>query len=318
MVQSMTLARTLIVMAAASGTGCAVDTRQVEVPVGHAIQAAIDEVASYPSGGTVILKAGVHTIDKPLKMKSHVTLRGEGKLDSTLKTVRDIKMITADDNGLTHLAIRNLVIVGTNALHGGGIHLVSYERDHTNITVAGVDVMETGWGVHIKGAKDVTIAHCNFVRNGTADRVGYAHNLYLRRCYGATIRHSTFNHSISSNGINISYCRDIRIIGCEAIGNHFRGMRAADTDGFRVHGCVIASNGTVGLLANTEKVVTKNIDWQDNHVFDNGAEGLYARRGATGICRNNNAHGNGKSDYRLPSGVAQSGNVNMPTEPVDD
>lgn len=301
-----------------SVTGCAVGMREVEVPVGHEIQAAIDEVASCQSGGTVILKAGVHVIDKPLKMKSNVILRGEGTLKTTLKTVRDIKMITADDNGLNNLAIRNMVIVGTNSRHGGGIHLVSYEQDHTNITVSGVDVIETGWGVHIKGAKNVTIENCSFLRNGTADRVGYAHNLYLRRCYGATIRDSTFNNSISSNGINISYSRDIRIIRCEVIGNHFRGIRAADTDGFLVHDCVIARNGTVGLLANIEKVVTKNIDWQNNHVFDNGEHGIYARRGATGICRNNNAHGNGEGDYRLPPTVTQFGNVSVPTEHLDD
>lgn len=314
MTQITMLANVFFILAAVCLIGCAASARVIEVPVGQAIQAAIDEVASHPGGGTVILKAGVHEIDQPLRMKSHVTLRGEGELHTTLKTAANIKIITAEDSGLTNLGIHNLRIVGSNALRGGGIHLVAYKQDHTHITVSDVHVLETGWGVHIKGAKQVVIENCHFLRNGTADRVGYAHNLYLRRCDGVTVRDSKLNHSISANGINISYSSNIRIIRCEAIGNHFRGMRAADSDSFLVHNCVIANNGTVGLLANTEKRVTKNIDWQNNHVFDNGAEGIYAHRNATGICKNNNAYGNQKGNYRLPETVTQIGNVSTSEE----
>ena len=279
----------------------------LSVSPGESIQTAIDLVSSN-GGGTVTLKPGTHHISVPVRMKSNVILQGEGTLACTLKTASNIKMIEANDNGLINVTIQNLVIIGTNASQSGGIHLVSYGVDHENINVLRVHVFETGWGVHIKGAKNVTIDNCNFSRNGTAGEVGYAHNLYLRRCYTATATNSILNNSISANGINISYSTDINIINCEAIGNHFRGFRAADTDGFRVHDCVIAGNGTVGLLANTEKVVTKNIDWQNNCVSNNGDKGIYARRGATGSCRNNNAYGN-KEDYDLPDTVSQSGNV---------
>ena len=223
-------------------------------------------------------------------------------------------MITASADGLDNLTIRNMVIVGTNSVHGWGIHLASYNNNHHNVTLSGVHVFETGWGVHIKGAENLLIEHCNFSRNGNADNKGYAHNLYLRRCYSATITTSSFTNSVSGNGINISYCKDISILGCQVIGNHFRGIRAADSDGFFVHDCVIGENGTVGLLANTEKVVTKRIDWQNNRVYDNGAEGVYARRGATGVCSNNNAYGNAKGNYRLPGTVSVSGNISRPVQ----
>jgi hypothetical protein len=195
---------------------------KIEVPVGGDIQATIDKVASEEGGGSVILKKGIHTIKQPLRMKSNVTIRGEGKLASTLKTKENMKMITADANGLKNISISNLVIVGTNALKGGGIHLVSYEKDHENITVSNVHVFNTGWGVHIKGTKNLIIENCNFSRNGTKGKEGYAHNLYLRRCYSVKVSSSVFNESISSNGVNISYSGDIEVINCEMIGNHFR------------------------------------------------------------------------------------------------
>ncbi|MBT4139124.1 MAG: DUF1961 family protein [Candidatus Latescibacteria bacterium] len=277
------------------------------VSPGENIQLAIDDV-SVSGGGIVTLKAGTHHISEPVKIKSNVTLQGEGTLASTLKTDSNIKMIEEHDNGLVNVTIQNLKIIGTNASHSGGIQLASYKTDHDNIKVLGVHVFETGWGVHIKGAKNVIIDRCNFSRNGYAGKLKFAHNLYLRRCYGATVSNSIFNNSISANGINISYSTDISVTNCEAIGNYFRGFRAADTDGFKVHGCVIAENGNVGLLANTEKVVTKNIDWQNNCVSNNGAKGVYARTGSTGTCKNNNSYGNSE-DYTLPDVVAQSGNV---------
>lgn len=299
---------TLLVMCITCGAGWGSIAGNVTVSPGGDIQAAIDAVAAWARGGAVTLQAGEHVIIQPLKMKHNVTLRGEGTLASKLVATNGIKMITASTNGLRNLTIENLVIVGTNAARGGGIHLVSYEKDHENLTLSSVHVFETGWGVHIKGAKNVLIENCNFSRNGTRGKEGYAHNLYLRRCYSATVRNSVFTNSISANGINISYSKDIHIVDCAVTGNHFRGIRAADTDGFLVHDCEIGENGTVGLLANKEKAVTKEIDWQRNRVFDNGAEGIYARNGATGVCRNNNAYGNAKRNYRLPKSVAVSGN----------
>ena len=241
---------------ACSPMGCVATTKDIAVPAGGDIQVAIDTVAAREGGGVVTLKAGTHVINRPIKMNSNVTLQGEGTLASTLITTNDIKMITASADGLDNLTIRNMVIVGTNSVHGWGIHLASYNNNHHNVTLSGVHVFETGWGVHIKGAENLLIEHCNFSRNGNADNKGYAHNLYLRRCYSATITTSSFTNSVSGNGINISYCKDISILGCQVIGNHFRGIRAADSDGFFVHDCVIGENGTVGLLANTEKVVT--------------------------------------------------------------
>lgn len=274
---------------------------------GESIQEAIDAVSA-DGGGTVTLAAGVHNISSPLRIRSNVTLQGEGERASTLKTTSDIKMIIQSGDGMKNVTIRNLILVGSPTVKAGGIHLIASRRDHEGITLSGVHVFETGWGVHIKGAKNVIIENCDFSKNGTSSRKGYAHNLYLRRCYTAKVSDSVFRDSISGNGINISYSRDINIENCQATGNYFRGMRAADTDGFRVHNCVLSDNGDRGLYANKEKTVTKNIDWENNLVSNNGKRGISANSGVTGSCKNNNSFGNGR-DYDIARTVSQSGNV---------
>lgn len=277
------------------------------VSPGENIQNVIDAV-SEAGGGVVTLSSGIHDISSALKVKSNITLQGEANLSSILRTDDDIKMIIQAGEGLENITIQNLILIGSPTRGAGGIHITSMGTDHKNVKLLGVHVYETGWGVHIKGAENVTIEDCLFVYNGNPESLKFAHNLYLRRCYGVKVRNSKFNHSTSANGINISYSKDIEIYNCEAIGNHFRGMRAADSDGFLVHNCVISGNGNVGLLANSEKVITKNIDWQGNYVSNNGEHGISARPGATGICKNNISYGN-KVDYFISSEVTQANNI---------
>ena len=66
-------------------------------------------------GGTVTLASGTHNISTPVRMKSNVTLQGEGNWASLLKTTVNMKMIIHDAEGLVNLVIQNLAIEGTNA-----------------------------------------------------------------------------------------------------------------------------------------------------------------------------------------------------------
>jgi polygalacturonase len=278
---------------------------------GESIQAAIDS-ASNKGGGVVVIGKGMHVVTTPIKVKSNITLRGEGQWDSKISTTENIKVIIEDAGGIKNVTIENLEVSGTNALNGGGIQIISMTTDNENITLTNVHVLKTGWGVHIKGCKNLKVSDCLFEENGTASKEKFAHNMYLRRCYGALVRNSKFLNSTSANGINISYSENIEIYNCEMSGNYFRGVRAAVTDGFLVHNCMITNNGNVGLLANAEKgQVTQNIDWQNNCIANNNS-GVLALKGATGICKNNNSYGNKESDYSLPDSVTQDGNVSIP------
>jgi len=279
----------------------------VTVSVGGNIQIAVDKVASF-GGGTVTLAAGVHNITSPVQIKSNLTLQGEGNHASTLKTTSDIKMIIQAGYGLVNVTIQNLVLIGSPTKNAGGIHLISYDTDHDRINLSGVHVFETGWGVHIKGAKNVTINHCKFARNGTKGKEGYAHNLYLRRCTNALVSNTKLLDSTTGNGCNISYSENITLDSCEVLNNYYRGIRAANTIGYTVTNCKIGGNGRVGLLANSESVATKNIRFDNNIVFNNGQGGIRAINGVTGSVANCISFDNNNYNFSLPETVKQSGN----------
>lgn len=281
-------------------------SNETVLPGGN-IQTAIDNVAA-SGGGIVTLAAGIHTITTPVRMKSNVTLQGEGNWASLLKTTVNMKMIIADAEGLVNLSIQNLAIQGTNAALGGGIEIASLGVDNENITIINVHCYETGWGVHVKGAKNLVVKDCLFERNGTVGQEGFAHNMYLRRVYGAEVRNSKFLNSISANGINISYSENIKVYNCEMSGNYFRGIRAANTDGYLVHDCIVKNNGDVGIFANSESVPTTNIDIRRNCVSNNTLPGISSVSGVTGIVADNNSYGN-SVDYNLVGTITQSGNI---------
>ena len=277
------------------------------VPLGGDIQNAINIVAD-SGGGIVTLAKGTHIVTVPLRMKSNVTLQGEGYRESLIKTNDHIQIIIADSEGLVNLVIQNLAIEGINSVSGGGIQITSQGVDHNSIKILNVHCYNTGWGVHIKGAKKLVVEDCLFEGNGAITKEGYAHNMYLRRVYGAEVKNSQFINSITGNGINISYSEDINIYNCNMSGNYFRGVRAANTDGYLVHDCIVNNNGNAGILANSEGVPTTNIDIKRNCVSNNVLDGIRGVNGATGIVYDNNSYGNG-TDYNLPNAVLQSGNT---------
>lgn len=277
------------------------------VPVGGDIQAAIDLVAEN-GGGIVTLETGTHIVTEPIRIKSNITLQGEGDRESLIKTNDPIQIIVADAEGLENLVIQNLAIEGINSVTGGGIQIISLGEDHNNIQLLNVHCYNTGWGVHIKGTKNLIVKDCLFEGNGAIGKEGYAHNMYLRRVYGADIRNSEFINSITGNGINISYSENIEVHNCNMSGNYFRGVRAADSDGFLVHDCIVTNNGNAGIIANKEKVATINIDIKRNCVSNNVLDGIRAVNGTSGVVYDNNSYGNG-TDYNLTSAITQSGNT---------
>jgi len=294
----------LIALCLATRTADALD---LSVPVGGDIQDAIDKVSS-ADGGSVNLAAGVHRIDTPIRMRSNVTLSGKGSAATTIKTSKIIKSIRQASEGLKNVTIQDLSITGVAVNGSHAILLVSYRKEHKNIKLLRVHASHTGWGVHIKGADGVTITSCAFTRNGAKGKEGYAHNLYLRRCKNALVSKTKLNGSPSGNGCNISYSKNVTIDNCEVLDNHFRGIRAADTDGYTVKNSIIGRNGDVGLLANREKVSTRNINFVNNVVFDNGKGGIQARRGVTGSVTNCRSFNNNTFNIDLNSNITQSGN----------
>ena len=187
-------------------------------------------------------------------------------------------------------------------------HIVSYKTDHRNIKILNVHASQTGWGVHIKGADGVTIKNCEFTMNGAKGKEGFAHNLYLRRCKNALVSDTKLNGSTSGNGCNISYSKNVTLERCEVLDNYFRGIRAADSDGYTVKNCIIGGNGNVGLLANREKVPTQNINFVNNIVFNNGEGGIQAKSGVTGRVSECTSFNNKCFDFDINNKIENSGN----------
>jgi parallel beta-helix repeat protein len=278
----------------------------LDVPLGGDIQQAIDQVAA-AGGGTVQLAAGIYPIHTSIKMKSDVTLSGAGRTATTITTPEIIRLIEQASEGLQHVTIRDLSLTGVAVDGSHAIHLVSYKTEHKNIQLSRVHASRTGWGVHIKGADGVRIEQCEFTENGCQGKEGYAHNLYLRRCKNVWVCDTQLNRSTSGNGCNISYSQNVTLDRCEACDNYFRGIRAADTDGYAVKNCTISGNGDVGLLANKEKVATKNILFENNIVTKNAKGGIQARKGVTGIVTGCTAFHNTPFDFDLNPDIQQRG-----------
>lgn len=285
----------------------------ISVPLGGDIQAAIDEVAD-SGGGNVILSSGTYIVNSTIKIKSNVSIIGAGMEDTIIQSSGPFTIINQFGEGQSNMVIKDLTVIGENNENCFGILIESLNTYHNNVTLQSVKVRNSGMGVHLKGIYGVLVKDCDISFNGAPGQEGYFHNLYLRRCYtNVSIENCKLNYSSTGNGFNASYSSNIIIKNTEAIGNYFRGMRAADTDGFTIENCVASYNGDYGLVANSEVNPTTNINWSGNCVSNNENIGVYATTGVTGSCNNNNAFEN-STDYSLPGTITQSGNITDNTQ----
>lgn len=275
----------------------------VSVPVGGDIQAAVSQVSA-SGGGTVLLAPGTHVLSSTLLLGSNTRLAGAGPDATTITINGDFSVIKQAGEGLRDITIERLAIVGKPTKACYGILIEAYKDWHENITLRDIEVTGSGMGVHLKRVRGITIEKARFHANGAAGQEGFYHNLYLRSCEKARIIDSRLDRGTSGNGLNVSYSADVSVERTTANDNFFRGMRAAESDGFAVIDCVITGNGGTGLIANQEKGnVTKRLDWRGNTVSKNRDGGVRVLRGATGNVSGNTAKDNLKFDYALPPGI---------------
>lgn len=283
-----------------------------KVSPGESIQAAIDYVNSN-GGGTVYLERGIHIVTSTIKMKSNVTIQGAGKYNTTVRNTGNFDVISQFEYGQNSMTFLDFTIIGKNNEGCFGIKIESLGAYHHNFLARNVDIRNCGMGMHVKGIYGVVLQNCDFTCNGAPGKEYYFHNFYARRCSTEVrIENCKMNYSTTANGMNFSYCTNVVISNCEASGNYFRGIRAADTKGFKVVNCVITNNGAYGIIANSEVAATTDIQINNNCVSNNGNKGIYAVDGATGSCVDNNSFGNTNANYDLPGTVSQSGNISNP------
>ncbi|MCU0791463.1 MAG: right-handed parallel beta-helix repeat-containing protein [Opitutaceae bacterium] len=281
---------------------------EIAVPVGGDIQSAANQVAS-AGGGSVLLAPGTHVLTGTLRIGSNTRLAGAGRESTKLTIDGDFNVIQQAEEGLDNVTIERLTVAGKPSESCYGILIEAYETWHNNITLRDIEVTGAGMGVHLKRARNIVVTNARIHSNGAAGKERYYHNLYLRSCEKIHISDSNLDRGTSGNGLNISYSTDLVVERTTARDNFFRGMRAAESDGFAVIDCVITGNGGTGLIANQEKGnVTKRLDWRGNTVSGNREGGVQARRGATGSVVGNTAINNLKFDYDLPAGIQKTDN----------
>ena len=293
------------------------DAAMIEIKPGESVQGALDALP--PEGGVCRLLKGTHVIRESIALHSNVTLEGEGA-ESILKLAPDANaplLVNAAED-VHDITIRNLVIDGglqpdeqrfgrehhtqrdqyrdVGRKQAFGILFAAFrEGPMRHIRLEHLTITGCAMGCHIKGAENVTIAHCLFVHNGAVE--AFFHNLYLRRDRAVRVNRCVFRDSPTGNGFNGSYMEDVEMADCLAIGNHFRGIRFAETQGIVIRNCIARSNGNVGLIINSEKNGCRRFTLENNVSGENGVNGIEVRSSGDGELLANLSRGNKVQDY---------------------
>ena len=307
-----------------------VDLPMIEVKPGDSIQNAVDQLPG--QGGVCRLLKGTHMIRESIALRTGMTLQGEGA-GSVLKLAPDanVPLLVNATEDMHDVTIRNLVIDGglqpEEQKYGRehhaqrdkykdigrkqvfGILFTSYRKGPMkDIRLERVTITGCAMGCHIKGAEGVTLTQCLFAGNGAIE--AFFHNVYLRRDKVVRIDHCVFRDSPTGNGFNGSYMEDVEVTNCLASGNHFRGIRFAETKGIVIRDCIARKNGNAGLIINSEKKGCRTFALIGNVSERNGANGIEIRSSGDGELKDNLSVDNKEQDYyfRLANNVVVRSN----------
>ena len=186
----------------------------IEVRPGESVQQAIDRVSG--TDQWVILKAGIHQLDKPVFLKSNVKITGEGR-ETILHLSPNVQGYTLinKEADFRNIVIENLLIEGAvnvkanndpnhdrrsrsymSAASRGGISLMAETKGQAgSVRLKNVTVQNcTKNGVVIKGASNVEVIECDISDNGGSivPGAGLNHNLVLSRLLNCSITSSRF------------------------------------------------------------------------------------------------------------------------------
>ena len=304
---------------ASDGISQQIPSDAIMVDPGRSVQAALDLAAG--SGKTVLLKRGIHTISAPLRLKSKMTLAGEGIgtmifLDPA-SGQRDA--MTNDTDSLRDLTIRDLVVECGNRTdvpsdpnsnrsyrggwNRGGIILRTEKMGAIRgITMARITVRNATYnGVFINGAVDVSIRNCDFNENGGTVVPGprLQHNLLITHSRGIDISGSRLSTSPAGCGLAVDHCEQVMVRDCEISRNSGDGVLIAESRNLRFSGNLIEANDRHGLNAEWLHAGTEGLTVTGNRIQYNTANGMKASAVKGWSASGNRMEGNGKGGERL-------------------
>lgn len=270
----------------------------VFVRPGESIQKAIDTHKGTHTW--IVLKAGVHPLQEPLKLYSDMTLAGEGR--ETILHLTSGPHTTAMMNGtddLENVVIRDLLIEGAvnvvenadpnhdrrtrsymSAPSREGVVLWSESNAIKNIQFDQVTVQNfTKNGVAIVGGSDIRISQCDFSDNGgsVVPGAGFHHNLLLSYVANCTLWKSRFDTSPWGNGVDATFCQKLTVEGCEMARNNRSGIRCAESTDIILVGNRSEGNDRHGIAIEKRMDHCRNVLIRNNTLMNNAGNGVYTQ-----------------------------------------
>ena len=296
------------------------------VEPGASVQAAVDAAVS--SGRAVLLKKGVHKLSETLRLKSGLTILGEGLgtilfLDPSSAS-RDL--ISNQGDSLHDVLISDLVLECSNRTevpsdpnsnrsfrggwNRGGIILRTEKKGAIrNLTLQHVTVRNATYnGVLINGADKVSIRNCDFNENGGSVVPGprLQHNLLISHSRNISITNCRLSTSPAGCGLALDHCEDLNISGCEISRNGWDGILVAETRDLRITGNLIEANDRHGLNAEWLHDGSTGLTVTGNRIQYNAGHGIHASAVKAWSASDNKMEGNGKSGINVfPAPIRQ-------------
>ena len=245
----------------------------ITVAPGKSIQEALDKLGK-SGGGTLSLKAGVHTLPETLRVPSGVSIVGSGIdcelfLDPT-KAGQEAAMIN-DEPDMHDVVLRNFVIEGgqtpeastdpnvdvakRRVMHGpirAGI--VFQGTALRNLTFEHITVRNCTYNaVELFGAEQVNILNCDISGSGgmVPPGPGKNHNLKMNHVSRVVVTGSRFADAMWGHGIAVIFGSGVEIRDCELTRNALDGVMIAESRQVMVEGCLAEGNGGTGIAQET-------------------------------------------------------------------
>ena len=265
----------------------------ITVAPGQSIQETLDKLGKI-GGGTLSLKAGVHTLPETLRVPSGVSIVGSGIdcelfLDPT-KVRQEAAMINAEPD-MHDVVLRNFVIeggqtpeaspdpnvdVGKRRVMRGPIRAGIVFRGEAlrNLTFEHITVRNCTYNaVELFGAEQVNIINCDISGSGgmVPPAPGKNHNLKLNHVSRVVVTGSRFADAMWGHGIAVIFGSGVEIRDCELTRNALDGLMIVESRQVMVENCLAEGNGGEGIAQETwmdtnQGVVTKSNILRNNVV----------------------------------------------------
>lgn len=286
------------IIGALKGKSKQLPANSIHLKPGESIQEAIN--SNRNTGKWIILEAGVHTLDAPLKIYSGTLLAGKGRETIIFPSPRTETAIINGEDILSDVTIRDLLVEGAtkvienadpnhdrrsrsymNAPSREGIILKSKGKDGIqNVVLENITVQNfTKNGVAIVSGKNIRIHQCDFSDNGASvvPGAGFHHNLHLSYITNCEITSSRFDTSPYGNGINVTFCMNVKATHSEMARNGLSGIRCAESSQIAIINSLAEGNGENGIFIEKQMNNCKDITIHHNTVQNNRCYGIDAR-----------------------------------------